>query len=44
MPPGQDDEGHARGKHGVDGGLLQDDAEILSGEETAIRQVVKAGA
>ena len=30
------------GEHGVDGSLLQHDAEILAGEETALRQEMKA--
>ena len=41
---GEDDEGHACGEHGVDRGLLKDDAEILSREEAAVGQIVKARA
>ena len=41
---GEDDEGHACGQHGIDRGLLQNDAEVLAREETALRQKMKADA
>ncbi|MGY4368991.1 hypothetical protein ACVW1A_005056 [Bradyrhizobium sp. LB1.3] len=41
---GEDDEGHARGQHGIDRGLLHHDADVLAGEEAAVRQDMKADA
>ena len=41
---GEDDEGHACGQHCIDRGLLHHDADILAGEEAAVRQDMKADA